>query len=76
MGMISNVDAKDFFTLNWVFAGDLRDLYSIGDYMELQFTVEKEFEYDNHEFENLDYCIEGMKLEKEGKYPLINDYLV
>ena len=46
-----------------------------GDTLKLKLKVVEEYRYDNNVFENLDYCLNGMKLQEKNEYPNINDYL-
>ena len=43
--------------------------------LKLKLKVVEEYRYDNNVFENLDYCLNGMKLQEKNEYPNINDYL-
>ena len=65
----------DDSTIHWPFAGDLTTQYKKGDTLKLKLKVVEEYRYDNNVFENLDYCLNGMKLQEKNEYPNINDYL-
>lgn len=62
-------------TILWPFAGDLRSEYRPGDTLDLQFDVVEEFSSDGNLFTNIDYLLDGMKLEASKEYPNIENYL-
>lgn len=60
----------------WPFSGNLTSRFSIGDTIQLRFTVMEEYSDGNYTFENLDYILDGYKGLAGGMYPSIDDYLI
>lgn len=65
----------DAGNIYWQFSGDLRDRYSIGDLVNLTFTVEKAGESNGIIFESLNYILDNYTLREKGSYPSIDDYI-
>ena len=60
--------------IHWPFAGDLTSHYKKGDTLNLNLKVVEEYRYADNIFENLDYCMDGMRLQEKNAFPNIYDY--
>ncbi len=61
--------------VEWPFAGDLMNRYSVGQKLSLKFKIVEEYSDDNITIEKLDYIMDGLENIENNLYPNIENYL-
>ena len=71
---LANEDANEDKVITWLFSGDLRSRYAVGDDLQLTFHVIGIATSENIQFSTLDYFNAANESDKLGTYPHIEDY--